>query len=65
MYVQSAFRENDLATLYDVMHQTHLATLVTSGADGLGASHVPVIVDTAKGPKGTLIGHLSRANLQW
>ena len=65
MYLQSAFREDDLATLHKTMQETHLAMLVTSGTNGLDASHVPVIVDAAKGPNGTLIGHLSRANLQW
>ena len=29
------------------------------------ASHVPVLLDTARGPNGTLVGHISRANPQW
>lgn len=65
MYLQAAFREDDLATMHAAMRATNLMTLVTQGPDGLQASHVPVLLDETVGPKGTLTGHLSRANEQW
>ena len=41
-----------------------LATLVTLAADGLIASHVPMLLDPEPAPYGTLIGHLARPNPQ-
>ncbi len=65
MYRPPAFREDRLETLYALMREHPLATLVTAGPQGLLASHAPLGLDPARGPKGTLIGHLSRANEQW
>ncbi len=65
MYLQAAFREEDLATMHAAMRATNLMTLVTQGADGLQASHVPVLLDETNGLNGTITGHLSRANEQW
>lgn len=65
MYLQAAFREDDVATMHAAMRATNLVTLVTQGADGLQASHVPVLLDDTRGSNGTLTGHLSRANEQW
>ena len=39
--------------------------LVTPCADGLVASHIPMILDTEPELLGTLRGHVSRANPQW
>lgn len=47
------------------MEHAGLATLVTNGADGLDASHVPLLVEPGPGPCGRLVGHLARANPQW
>lgn len=65
MYLQAAFRQDDLAAMHAAMRATNLMTLVTQGAGGLQASHVPVLLDDTKGTHGTLTGHLSRANEQW
>ena len=42
-----------------------LATLVSRDASGLTANHFPLILDPEKGPNGTLIGHMARANPQY
>lgn len=65
MYNPRAFIDDDLPRLHDVMQQTRLAILVTHGANGLNASHVPLLLDRNAGPYGTLTGHLARANQQW
>jgi transcriptional regulator len=65
MYVPPAFAEDRLPVLHDAIRAARLATLVTLGSDGLEASHVPVLLDAAAGPNGTLVGHLSKANPQW
>ncbi|WP_207484103.1 FMN-binding negative transcriptional regulator [Arenibaculum pallidiluteum] len=64
MYVPAAFRIEDLPELHAVIAQTGLATVVSGGAEGLVASHVPLLLDPAAGPLGTLYGHLARANPQ-
>jgi transcriptional regulator len=42
-----------------------LGTLVTLGASGLFASHIPMILEDDGSQFGVLKGHLSRANTQW
>jgi transcriptional regulator len=65
MYTPKAFEVTDLPKLHAAMKQSGLATLVTSGASGLIATHLPLLLDESRGPLGTLRGHISRANLQW
>src|SRR5882672_10297228 len=65
MYVTPAFKEEDLPVLHDAIHRSGLATLVTFGADGMEASHVPMLLDPEPAPFGTLHGHIARSNPQW
>lgn len=39
--------------------------LVTATTEGLLATPLPLILDEAEGPYGTLYGHLAKANYQW
>jgi len=64
MYVPPHFREQNLDVLHETIRQIALGTLVTLGPDGLIGSHVPMLLDPAKGEYGTLTGHLAKANLQ-
>ena len=64
MYVPAHFAETDIPTLHDAIRAGGLATLVTLTADGLIASHVPLLLDPEPTPNGTLIGHLARPNPQ-
>ena len=65
MYVPPHFKQSDLTVLHDAIRSSGLATLVSLGADGLIASHVPLMLDAEAGPNGTLIGHLAKGNPQW
>jgi transcriptional regulator len=65
MYTPKAFEVKDLALLQAAMKASELATLVTATTSGLVATHLPLMLDETRGPYGTLIGHVSRANLQW
>ena len=65
MYVPSHFKEDRVPVLHDAIRRAGLATLVTLSPDGLGASHVPMLLDSAPTPFGTLYGHIARANPQW
>ena len=64
MYVPAHFREDRIPVLHDAIARIRLATLVTSGADGIEVSHVPMLIDPEPAPFGTLRGHLARANPQ-
>lgn len=42
-----------------------LGAWVCPAADGLVANHLPFVLDRQRGPQGTLLGHVSRANGVW
>ncbi len=65
MYTPRHFAESRVEVLHEAIERAGLGTLVTAGADGLGASHVPFLLDRAHAPLGRLVGHLARANAQW
>ncbi len=63
MYIPSAFAERDLPVLFAFIEAHPLAALITtSPTDGLIATHLPLVLDRAAGPMGTLVGHFARAN---
>jgi transcriptional regulator len=47
------------------MERFPLAVLITTGPEGLRASHLPMLHDPEPAPYGTLLGHVARANAQW
>ena len=65
MYTPKAFAVDDLAILQADIHQSGLATLVSMTKSGLVATHLPVLLNEHQGVNGTILGHISRANLQW
>jgi len=65
LYQPPHHREDRLAVQHALIRAHPLATLITYGADGLVANLIPFILDSAASPKGTLRGHLARANRQW
>jgi transcriptional regulator len=63
VYIPRSFAEHDLPTLLAFVEAHPLAALVTgSTADGLFATHLPLVLDRTAGPMGTLFGHFARAN---
>jgi transcriptional regulator len=64
MYVPSDFREDRVPVLHEAMRAIAFGTLVSLGPDGMVASHIPLLLDEAPAPFGTLTGHLARANPQ-
>jgi len=65
MYIPPAFRVEDLETLHAFMRRYSFATLVTVADGEPFATHLPLLLDAACGPYGTLRGHVARANPQW
>ena len=65
MYLPPHFEQRDPAALHALMRKHPLAALVSSGADGLTADHLPLQFDATAGEHGTLFGHVARANPLW
>jgi transcriptional regulator len=62
MYVPDAFAVADRRAIEELIAAYGFATLVSSGPQGLVATHVPVMLDPARGAHGTLVAHISRSN---
>lgn len=65
MYQPPAFREDRIEVLHGLIKAHPLATLVCLSEEGLLANHVPLILHADLGDKGTLRGHVARANPIW
>jgi transcriptional regulator len=64
MYRPSHFREDRPEVLHALIRTHSFAQLVTAGQQGLMANPLPILIDPAASPNGTLRGHLARANDQ-
>ncbi len=62
MYVPSVFTVAEADTVHGLIAAYDFATLVSHGAGGLTATHVPVLCEPARGAHGTLVAHLARSN---
>lgn len=65
MYLPKHFEEARPEVLHAVMHAHPFVTLVTQSADGPVVNHLPMMLDTGSGERGTLRGHVARANPVW
>jgi transcriptional regulator len=65
MYIPRANEENRVPVMHALMVSQPLGTLVTLGASGLFASHIPMVLEKDDSQFGVLRGHISRANTQW
>jgi len=64
MYQPDHFRIDDLAPMHALMRTRPLAALVSGGAAGLYATHMPTVLKDEE-PYGILEFHLARANPHW
>jgi transcriptional regulator len=62
MYIPATNAEHRLDVMHDFIESRPLGALVTASADGMFATHLPLVLDRARGAHGTLQGHLARAN---
>ncbi|ADW71192.1 FMN-binding negative transcriptional regulator [Granulicella tundricola] len=65
MYTPKTNAEEDLPTLRKFVRDNPLCALVTGGAKGMVASHIPMVLHEEAGGFGVLRGHVARANPQW
>lgn len=62
MYVPNHFAETDVARLRALMREHAFATVFAMLDGAPFATHVPLLLDAERGPLGTLVGHVARAN---
>lgn len=65
MYVPPHFEEPRTAVLHDLIKQYPFGMLVTHGASGLDANHIPFEINPQHGKLGILTAHVARANPVW
>lgn len=65
MHIPHHFEETRPEILRQAIHDHPFATLVTVGADGIDANHLPLEFAGAPGGPGVLRGHVSRSNPVW
>jgi transcriptional regulator len=66
MYTPAQFKVEDTAEVHALMRAHPFAILVTPGADGLTATHLPTVLKVdAASPLGRIECHVARPNPQW
>ncbi|MCB1063911.1 MAG: FMN-binding negative transcriptional regulator [Verrucomicrobiae bacterium] len=65
MHSPDHFQIDDPATLAAFIRDHSFATIVTHDGTRSHATHVPVLLEAGRGPQGTLVFHLAKANPQW
>ena len=66
MYIPKPFEITDTAWCHALMRAQSFAAMITADDAGVPfATHLPILVDPARGPLGTLRGHVARANPHW
>lgn len=65
MYVPPAFASSDDQIAADIIAANPFALIVSQRDGEPIGTHLPLDLDRARGPHGTLVGHLARANDHW
>ena len=65
MYVPDMFALDDREAAFALMRRYDFALVFTATEEGPMATHLPIMLDEARGPNGTLMGHMSRKNPHW
>ena len=65
MYTPEAFRTEDRAALLGLIRRHGFGILFSAGRSDLLATHLPFLIDPARGARGTLVTHMARANPHW
>ncbi len=65
MYIPKAFEETRPEVLHALIRENSFGLLVSQESGEIVASHLPFLFEPERGPYGTLVGHMARANPQW
>lgn len=65
MHIPKYYREEDQAKIIEFMKSNGFPAIVSHDGEKLVATHIPIeVIENADGSV-TILGHMSRANLQW
>jgi transcriptional regulator len=65
VYLPSSFAVRDSESIARLIEAYPFAALITASGDQPQISHVPLLYRADPGPRGSLIGHVARANPHW
>ena len=65
MYNPRSYRNENPDALFELIRRYNFAALFTQRDGESFATHLPFMVDADRGPHGTLIAHMARANPHW
>jgi transcriptional regulator len=65
MYLPPHFKQTNPDAVSDLIAAFPLATIVTTGDDGITANHIPMQLTAGDGDHGVLRGHVARNNAVW
>ena len=65
MYLPQDFAESKSEELFRIVREHPFGMLVTQTSTGLEANHLPFLLEEQRGPFGTLLAHVARANPIW
>src|SRR4051794_20957076 len=65
VYLPPHFAETDTEAMHGLIRESPLGLLITVGADGLSANHIPFVLDTRAERADRLLGHVARNNAVW
>lgn len=65
MYLPTHFADSRPEEMHRIIREHPLGMLITSTVAGLDANHLPFLLDAGRGPYGTLVAHVARANSLW
>lgn len=65
MYVPAAYEESKQEVLHALIRAHPLGAWVTLVDGEITVNHIPFVLDADRGPHGTLVGHVARANPVW
>jgi transcriptional regulator len=65
MYISRDHRFTDTDAIHSLMDEHALGAWIVVDTGQPIANHVPFLLDRSRGPHGTLIGHVARANPVW
>ena len=65
MYIPEPFLLEDREAILELIRRHNFALLVTARDSAVQATHLPFLYEPRRGPQGTLLAHMARANPQW
>jgi transcriptional regulator len=65
VYNPRSYRNESISELHDLVRRYNFAALFTHKDGESFATHLPFMIDTDRGPFGTLVAHMARANPHW